>query len=457
MSEKPKDENEYIASKEESLFKRNWNSVYFRWGLTSFTVIAAGILFYYVIFHGTNIKQNVVSFFRILMPIVFGFVLAYLMSPVLNYLEYRILFPLADKMKIRKSVKRKSLIRAIGIFFTAFLFFVLFYSIIYMLLSQIVPSILNIISNFDTYIDNMTNWIRKVFEDNPTLVENVTDLINRYSDQLDQWLNETVLTRTTSLIKTVSLSVLSGLKILWNFLIGFIISIYVLASKEKFAAQAKKAAYALFPQARANRLIHNFRFTHKTFSGFFGGKVLDSIIIGLLCFLGTTFLKTPYAALVSFVIGITNIIPFFGPYIGGIPCALLVLLVDPVHPLNCVYFVIFLIILQQFDGNILGPKILGDSTGLAGFWIIFSITLFGGFFGVVGMVVGVPIFAVIYTAARALINQSLEGKNMPQDTELYMNVGYVDNDGFHEYIPRYMRKNKKKNKKNVPEESRKQS
>ena len=440
-------ENKFMASDEESLFKRNWNSIYFRWGITAFFVVASGILFYYIIFHGTNIKKNVAAFFEILMPVVFGFVLAYIMTPVLNYIEYKILFPLAEKLKIKVSQKRNSAIRALGILITALLFFALIYSIIYMLLSQIVPSIVNIISNFDTYIDNTVKWVNRLFENNPSLGKNVTETISRYSNQIDSWLNDNVLTRSTELIKTISLSVLSGIKVFWNFLIGFIISIDVLASKEKFSGQAKKIAYALFSQSAANRIIHNFRFTHKTFSGFFGGKVLDSLIIGFLCLLGTTILKTPYAALVSFVIGFTNIIPFFGPFIGGIPCALLVLLVDPVHPLNCIYFAIFIIILQQFDGNILGPKILGDSTGLAGFWIIFSITLFGGLFGVLGMVVGAPVFAVLYTAVGAFINRSLEEKGLPQETERYLRVGYVDDEGFHDYIPRYMRRNQKKNKK----------
>ena len=168
---------------------------------------------------------------------------------------------------------------------------------------------------------------------------------------------------------TVSLSVINILKSLWDFIIGFVISIYVLASKEKFAGQAKKMAYAFFEQKTANRLIKSFRFTHSTFIGFIGGKIVDSFIIGCLCFIGTTLLQTPYAALVSVIVGVTNIIPFFGPYLGAIPSAILILVVDPMHPLNCVYFVLFILVLQQFDGNILGPKILGNSTGLSAFCV----------------------------------------------------------------------------------------
>jgi predicted PurR-regulated permease PerM len=305
-----------------------------------------------------------------------------------------------------------------------------------MLLSQIVPSIINIVSNFDTYINNITGWVTKLLDDNPDLSSNVTYLIDKYSSEIEKWLNtSTILARTGGIIRYVSLSVISLVKVLWNFIIGFVISIYVLASKEKFAGQAKKMIYSIFPKQAANNIIRDFRFTHRTFIGFISGKVVDSIIIGILCFIGTTLLNTPYAALVSTVIGITNIIPFFGPYLGAIPSAILVFVVDPSHPLNCVYFIIFILVLQQFDGNFLGPKILGNSTGLAGFWIIFAITLFGGLFGVIGMIVGVPIFAVIYAAVKSLVNAALARKNMPQETEIYMDVGYVDEEGFHQYIP----------------------
>ena len=248
---------------------------------------------------------------------------------------------------------------------------------------------------------------------------------------MEQWFTD-ILPNTVELIKTVSLSVINVFGFLWDFVIGFIISIYVLASKEKFAGQAKKISYAIFEQDTANNVIKNFRFTHQTFIGFLGGKIMDSIIIGLLCFIGTTIMGTPYAALVSVIIGVTNIIPFFGPFLGGVPCAFLVFVVDPLHPLNCVYFILFVIILQQFDGNILGPKILGNSTGLTGFWVIFSITFFGGLFGVLGMIIGVPIFAVIYAAIRSAINTLLKKKKLPTDGKQYEEVDYVDEEGnFH--------------------------
>lgn len=428
------------------------NNKYFRWGLTAFLTIAASICFYYLLFHGSSIKAGFHTITGILMPVVFGLVTAYLLTPVLNFIEMKMLFPLCRKLKVKETKKRNSIVRGIGILITAFLFIALIYSLVAMMLSQIVPSIVNIASNFDAYINNFTKWISKIMNDNPELGSQITLLIDKYSVELENWLNNTVLSKTSQVIMTVSLSVINIIKGLWDFIIGFIISIYVLASKEKFAGQAKKMAYAFFEQKSANRLIKSFRFTHSTFIGFIGGKIVDSIIIGCLCFIGTTLLQTPYAALVSVIVGVTNIIPFFGPYLGAIPSAILILVVDPMHPLNCVYFVLFILILQQFDGNFLGPKILGNSTGLTGFWVIFAITVFGGLFGIIGMIVGVPIFAVIYAAIKAVVNTFLQKKDLPIETVKYSYLKNIDEDGFHQLDSRQQKDHNIKDQESLKED-----
>lgn len=410
------------------------NNKYVRWGLTAFIVIAASIVFYYFMFHRSDIVESFNTFVNILMPVVFGLATAYLMTPILNSIERKVLIPLCDKCKIKSTKKRASTIRGIGILITAFLVMAMIYLMFYMLISQLVPSIQNIVANFDDYMDNTQKWINQTMENNPDLGNYILRTIDQYSDQLDELLSE-LPSKIMVWLNVVSTTAGNILSVLWNFVIGFIISIYVMGSKEKFAAQAKKIAYALFEQDTANFAIRTFRFTHRTFIGFLSGKILDSIIIGVLCFIGTSLLKTPYAALVSMIIGVTNIIPFFGPYLGAIPSAILVLIVDPMHPLNCVYFVIFILILQQFDGNILGPMILGNSTGLTGFWVIFAITFFGGLYGILGMIVGVPIFAVIYAGIKTLINSMLTKKQFPTATELYEKLEYVDADGFHDHQP----------------------
>lgn len=420
--------------------KFKFNNKYFRWGMTAFIVIAASIVFYYLMFHHSNIKAGIAMATDIVMPVMLGLVMAYLLTPILNFLEDKILVPLCNIWEIKESAKRNSIIRGIGILVTDFLFISLIYLLVAMLLSQIIPSIQNIVGNFESYTSNFIKWLDQLLEDNPEVGTYVTQTVNKYSDELEKLMND--FTKISPLIKTVSLSVINVLGVLWDSIIGFVISIYVLASKEKFAGQAKKIVYAVFEKNTANIVIRNFRFTHQTFIGFISGKILDSIIIGILCFIGTSILHTPYAALVSVIIGVTNVIPFFGPYLGAIPCGVLVLVVDPGHPLNCVYFLLFILILQQFDGNILGPKILGSSTGLTGFWVISSITLFGGLFGVLGMIIGVPIFAVIYAAIKSLVNTSLQKKALPCETKKYQNLDYIDEDGLHESVP------EKKNSKN---------
>ena len=321
------------------------NSKYLKWGLTAFIVLAGAITFYYFIFHSSSIKANFNMIVDILMPIVWGLAIAYLLTPVLNFVEDRIFFPLCRKLKVKETPKKKSLIRGSSILITAFLFVALIYILFFMLVSQIVPSVESIIVNFDSYTNNFIGWINKTLEDNPDISAYAVKLVDNYSNQLENWLSE-IIPSTVELVRTVSISVLNVLGVLWDFIIGFIISIYVLASKERFAGQAKKAAYALFERETANVVIKNFRFTHKTFIGFLSGKIVDSIIIGILCFIGTSIMKTPYAVLVSVIIGVTNVIPFFGPFIGAIPSTVLIFIVDPMHPLNGVYFVIFILILQ---------------------------------------------------------------------------------------------------------------
>ncbi len=417
--------------------KKKLNNIYFKVGLTVFLVVAASILFYYLIFHGSNFKDNLGILTDILMPVIFGLGMGYLLTPVLNFLETQVLTPLCNLCGLRESRFRKKLIRGVGILLTTLLFFLLIYSIIAMLLSQIVPSIQSIVANFDVYLNNMTAWLNNLLANNPEIRDYALQVVNQYSGELEDWINNLVMViaRSSDLIFRLSMSIINMLKVFWNFILGFIISIYVLSSKECFAGQAKKIVYALFERDTANIIINDFRFIHKTFIGFVGGKILDSIIIGIICFVCTTIMNTPYAALVSVIIGVTNIIPFFGPFLGAIPSTILIFVVDPGHPLNSLYFVIFILILQQFDGNILGPKILGNSTGISGFWVIFSITLFGGLFGVLGMIIGVPFFAVIYASVKSIINSILRKKNMPMSTADYFDVGLIDEEGFHPYTP----------------------
>jgi predicted PurR-regulated permease PerM len=336
------------------------------------------------------------------------------------------------------------LARATAIIFIIIFTILLFYAIIQIAIKQVIPSLISIVSNINIYLNNITAWFEKFLEDNPSLKAFVMDDLNRFSEDISTWVTENFKSASANIIKSLSAGFLVFIKKLWNFIIGFIISIYVLWSKERHVGRCKKIIYAIFSRETANAFVEAFRFTHRTFIGFFFGKIVDSIIVGLICFIGCTLMQIPYAILISIIVGVTNIIPFFGPYFGAIPSTILIFAFDPMHPGKALAFVIFILALQQFDGNVLGPRILSTSTGLTGFWIIFAITLFGGLFGVFGMVIGVPVFAVIYAGLRQFGRNRLKKKGFPYRTSDYYDVGTINEDGSVNPIPPVEKKPEKK-------------
>ena len=411
-----------------------WDKKYLYWGITAFLVICASICFYYLLFHSSKLWDGFFYVFNIVMPIVDGFVLAYLLSPVLNHIERKLLYPAFSSIthteKQNFTLKMKKHLRKLGILITLVLVSAFLYCFFSIVIQQLVDSIHSIILQFPYYIHNLSEWIVGIFDSNQELEITVTALLDRYSSRLETWVTSDLIPQANALVRTISTGLIGNVigiaKALWNLLIGFIISIYLLDGKENFAGQGKKVIYSLFSRETANVFVSNIRFIHRTFIGFVSGKIVDSIIIGIICYLGTNLMGTPYPVLISVIIGVTNVIPFFGPYMGAIPSAILILMVNPTQ---CLYFIIFILVLQQFDGNILGPKILGDSTGLNSFWVIFSITFFGGLFGIIGMVIGVPVFAVIYAGIKAITHRRLEEKNLPVSTVDYVNVFSIGQDG----------------------------
>lgn len=409
--------------------KFRWDKKYLYGGVTALLVIIGAISFYYLIFHGSSLKNNLYQLVTITMPIIDGLILAYLLWPIVSFLERRLLYPLKEKLTARfpslagRERKLKKYCRGISILLTIiFVLFVLsgFFRVV---IPQIAYSIQNIISQFDVYTTNLTEWLEGILANNPEFEKAANDLISTYSPKLEEWMNNKLIPQMNMIVRTVSLSMLSVAKSLWNLVIGLIISIYLLGNKEKFLSQVKKMTYAFFPRKTANALVSDAKLIDRTFGGFINGKILDSVIIGIICFFCANIMKLPYAMLISVIVGVTNIIPFFGPFIGAVPCALLILMVNP---WQCLYFIIFIFILQQFDGNFLGPKILGGSTGLSGFWVIFSITLFSGLMGVAGMILGVPVFAVFYTLFCRRVNKNLKKKGMPLESEKYTDLDRVD-------------------------------
>ena len=417
---------------------------YFKWGLTFFLTFLCCIISIYIVFYHDQFKSSIKHINKILSPVYVGFIIAYLYTPLLNMLEKKVMYPIYKKIKFIREDNKMPLARATSIIVIIIFTILLVYAVVQITIKQVLPSLKNIVSNINIYLNNITVWSEKFLEDNPALKAFVMDDLNSFSDDISKWVTENFKILTSNLLKSVSQSFLVFLKKLWNFIIGFIISIYVLWSKERHVGRCKKIIYATFSRETANALVEAFRYTHRTFIGFFFGKIVDSIIVGLLCFIGCTLMQIPYAILISIIVGVTNIIPFFGPYFGAIPSTILIFAFDPLHPGKALAFILFILALQQFDGNVLGPRILSTSTGLTGFWIIFSITLFGGLFGVVGMVIGVPVFAVIYAGLRQFGRNRLKKKGFPYRTSDYINVGTINEDGSVNPIPPIEKRPEKK-------------
>ena len=396
---------------------------YVQIGVTAFCVIAASLLFYFGIFHTASITKGLKAIYIILTPIVYAAAISYVLWPLIRFMEKSIIYRICEKKNWKPSEKVRHGIRMICVIVTLLLFFFGIYGLLSMLIPELINSITNIIDNLPRYINNIEKWLTNLLKNYPELEENSSMIFSTVTARAETWLTNDLLPKINLLVASFSTGFMGALVFLKNFLIGAMISIYLLYGKESYVAQGKRLLYCLFSTQTTNNIIRDLQYVDKTFGGFIIGKVLDSLIIGILCYIGTTILNLPYALLVSVIVGVTNVIPFFGPYIGAVPSAVLILLVNPIQ---CIYFVIFILLLQQFDGNFLGPKILGGSTGLSSFMVIVAILVGGGLFGIFGMFVGVPACAIICTVIRNGIQSRLEKKKMPIDLESYRDIDHLD-------------------------------
>lgn len=396
---------------------------YVQIGVTAFCVIVASLLFYFGIFHTASITKGLKAIYNILTPIVYAAAISYVLWPLIRFMEKSIIYRICEKKNWKPSEKVRHGIRMICVIVTLLLFFFGIYGLLSMLIPELINSITNIIDNLPRYINNIEKWLTNLLKNYPELEENSSMIFSTVTARAETWLTNDLLPKINLLVASFSTGFMGALVFLKNFLIGAMISIYLLYGKESYVAQGKRLLYCLFSTQTTNNIIRDLQYVDKTFGGFIIGKVLDSLIIGILCYIGTTILNLPYALLVSVIVGVTNVIPFFGPYIGAVPSAVLILLVNPIQ---CIYFVIFILLLQQFDGNFLGPKILGGSTGLSSFMVIVAILVGGGLFGIFGMFVGVPACAIICTVIRNGIQSRLEKKKMPIDLESYRDIDHLD-------------------------------
>ncbi len=399
-------------------------------GLASFLVIASAILVFFLLFRFDIISGFFSKVIRILQPIIYGFVIAYLLNPIMIFAEIRIL-PFIQKY-IKKEKSCHVITRSLSIFFAWMVGAFCIYILARIILPELLVSIRGLFLSLPELSESFMTWATAILAENSEYGSFIEEVITNAMDYAENWLKTDLLPQLNTWISALATGVIGTVGLVSDLFIGIIVSVYTLNSKDKFAAQGKMLIYAVFRPNTANVIIETLRESHLIFSGFIIGKIIDSTIIGILCFIGCSLLNMPYTLLISIFVGVTNIIPFFGPYIGAIPSAILVLFVNPVQ---CIYFLLFILALQQLDGNVIGPAILSDHTGLSAFWIIFSTTLAGGLFGIIGMIIGVPTCAVIYYITRRIAAHLLKKKNMPYESSDYTKLESVvyDENGTMQY------------------------
>ena len=400
-----------------------WDKKYWFWGMTAFAVIAAAILFYMALSYLPVLDNALKKLSRILSPFIWGLVFTYLLTPLMRSMEKHLFYPLGKKLYRKNPVGARRFGRVLSVLLSIIVLLAVLTALVYMILPQIYSSIETIITNSPVYLENLNNWFDKVLTDFPALQDFVDKQLGEVNNNFTSWLTDKVLPQVGSFVTNLTSGVYTVFRTVYNLVIGIIVSVYLLNGLEHYGAAFKRLLYSLFSIETAEKLLEGIRFTDRTFMGFINGKLLDSAIVGLICYIFCAVVQMPYALLVSVIVGITNIIPFFGPLIGAIPSAFIILMVNP---FQCLIFIIFVIILQQIDGNFIGPKILGSSVGISGFWVMFSIILGAGLFGFWGMLLGVPVFVVIYTVINNAVERRLRRGDLPVEVEEYRDLDHID-------------------------------
>ena len=367
--------------------------------LAGFGAISLSIIFFFLIYRFDGFGDAISTLTGILMPFIYGAVIAYLLKPVCNTIEAFLRRFIPEKMK--------GLINALSVTFTILFGLLLIYALCMMIIPQLITSVTTLYYTAQANITKFMYWANHLefIEKNEQIMELLNSAYAALNTNLDTWIKNTLLPSMQNILSGAALGVLNVVVVLKNLIIGIIVAVYMLASRKRFVQQGKMVLYSVVKPRWASLITEEVKYADRMFGGFINGKILDSAIIGLLCYIGCLIFKFPSALLVSVIIGVTNVIPFFGPFIGAIPATLLILIQNPIKAL---WFVLFVLVLQQLDGNIIGPKILGNTTGLSSFWVLFAILLFGGLWGFVGMIVGVPLFAVIYDVIKKLVIHGLQ-------------------------------------------------
>lgn len=389
---------------------------YLYWGITAVAVIIVSIICNNILTKWDETMSFATFIFNAIEPIVFGIIFAYVLNPLLNLYEKYVFLRLFNTLFKKNSERTAKAARMVSIFVTLLTAVAIVAGLITMIVPELYVNIEKLVKNLPTYIENGQSWLTQLKDDYPEVVEQLTASLDAVSDDLIAFLTDKFIPNANNIITQISIGIYGTLKTMLNIIVGIIVSVYILSSKEHYAALSKKLVYGFAKKDHAEKIIKLVKYTDDRFGGFLVGKIVDSTIIGIICFIMCSIFRMPYALLVSAIVGVTNIIPFFGPFIGAVPCAILILLVNPI---KAVTFAVLIIIIQQADGNIIGPKILGDRTGLDSFGVMFAILFSGGLFGITGLIIGVPMFAVIFGIIYSICDKNLEERKMPTDIEAY--------------------------------------
>ena len=401
--------------------EENKNDIYFKWGLTAVAVIVIALVISLIFSKLVPIATAISTIISTVSSVLYGVVMAFLMAPVYDRIGIwvgEILSSLFPKWK--KSDKYAKMIATLACLVILIL---VVFALIMMIIPELVNSITNVISYAPSGTQNLEAWLKDILNKNPNLEKLIIGNYLDISERLSDIATTTVLPNVNTYIKNLSSGVINALGVVVNIIIGLMVMMYLLNMKTTLASQAKKIVYAVAGVKIGNEIVTEARYIKNMFEKFIVGKIIDSIIIGIINYVFMAIIHMPYALLISVVVGVTNVIPFFGPFIGAIPSIILLLLISPVTALQ---FAVWILVLQQVDGNIIGPKILGQTTGLPSFWVLFSILLFGGLFGIVGMIIAVPTWAIIYRTISRLSEHFLKKKGLEPDSKHYMDLDHID-------------------------------
>ena len=375
-------------------------------GLTTFASLSAVVAFFFIVLRYQGLKAYLDIVSLALQPVMAGIVIAYVLCPDAKFLE--------RQFRRVKGLSRAA--RPLSVVFTLIFAMGILGLFCALVLPQVVESIRSLVVDLPAMLETQLTRLESYLEADSDAAATAMQMITSVETFLMTWIKENLF----ATVSNVAVSVLSVGSAVVNFVVSIVVMVYLLLDRERYLAQCKKLFYAVSRNKRFNRIVmETVHQADQIFSGFISGKLLDSLIVGIICFICLTFLKMPYALLVSVIVGVTNIIPMFGPFIGAIPSAFLILLVSPS---KCIVFLIFVIILQQLDGNVIGPRILGNSTGLSALYVTVAMLLFGKLMGFVGMIVGVPLFATLYYIVKRLAEYSLKQQGMPMTTAEYAGV-----------------------------------